>query len=180
MNTKIRTHYKLDSESKGFVFKMLAMGETLQSIANEVKSRFDIDLSLPSIHHYKSKYPARIEATRLEIKENINKEIPITNIEIRMYIRQKLLNDLMDNLWVEVPVMDNQGNIKTDKENNPVMKKVAKGNHDSVNKILDSAANEMREVFGDKDNDFERLFSFLKHGAREAKEVAVFGGVLKK
>ena len=134
------TPYKLKEVHKQLIFQYFAVNETASNIVRILQANYNIHVCLTAICYYSDKYPEKIAAYQEKLKRDFE-VIPSANKYWRLYTRHKLILDLLDHLWVEVPVMNTRtGEIVRDKEGEIVFKTLLKGNHAVVNTLLDSQA----------------------------------------
>lgn len=151
---------KLKPEHKDLILQYFAVNETPVNIQNILQSKHSISLRVHAITYYRDKYPEKIAAYQEKLKRDFS-VIPSANKYWRIYTRHKLILDLLDHLWVEVPVMNTKtGYIVLDKDGKIVFKTLLKGNHAVVNTLLDSQAKELEE-YGLEDETKTDLFKRL-------------------
>lgn len=139
MNTNENTKHKLKPEHKTILIQLLADFYGNVDAIEYFKKEFDIEMTSGNISFYRKNHEADIIQQRESLNERLL-AIPIANKFYRLEERQKLLDDLMENLWYEdVKMKGNQ--IAYDSDGNPIVLKI-KGNHGAANQIMDSVQKE--------------------------------------
>jgi len=137
---KKNTENKLTGEHKAILIQLLADFYGNDEVIKYFKREFNIKMSSGNVSFYRKTHESDI----IQQRESLNKRllaIPIANKFYRIEQRQKLVDDLFKNLWLEdVKMKGNQ--IAYDKDGNPKMVKI-KGNHNVINKLLDSIQKEL-------------------------------------
>lgn len=156
----IQKPWKLKDAHKQVIFQYFAVNETATNIVQLLQTNYNVHVGLTAVCYYRDKYPEKIAAYQEKLKRDFE-VIPSANKYWRLYTRHKLILDLLNHLWVEVPVMNTvTGEIVRDKKGEIVFKTLLKGNHNVVNQLLDSQAKELEEYeFDDekKTDLFKRL-----------------------
>lgn len=132
---------KLKAQHKRDIVNMLAMFESAPDIVQYLKDEYGVEVSERAVRYYNHKRQAEIRELRLQFSLELQ-TIPVANKFARIQIRQNLVNNLLRHLWLDDPKIY-EGKIVTDDDGNPVI--VKKGNHDVINKILDSISKELGE-----------------------------------
>jgi len=147
----------ITGELKEFIVAQYAAFESAPAIQTMVQERFEIIVPVSSIRKVKSRDKALVDEARERLRKQLDK-IPLANAYWRLLERQKLINDLKKNgLW--------------DKDENG--KDTNNGRHLLINKILDSAAEEFKQVLNiNVDTDAINVLNmniddFMKHLDKE-------------
>ncbi len=151
---------KLNPQHKELILQYFAVNEAPLNIVKILQEKHSITLKPHAVTYYRDKYPEKIADYQEKLKRDFE-VIPSANKYWRLYTRHKLILDLLNHLWVEVPVMNTKtGEIVRDKKGEIVFKTLLKGNHNVVNQLLDSQAKELEEyeIDDEKKTDlFKRL-----------------------
>ena len=138
-NTKGLGANKLSSEHKIILIQLLADFYGNDEVIEYFKLEYDIEMVSSNVSFYRKNKEKEIIETRKKLNERLL-AIPIANKFYRLEHRQKLLDDLEDNLWYEdYKIKNNQ--IAYDGNGKPIMLKI-KGNHGAANQIMDSVQKE--------------------------------------
>lgn len=129
MAKKGNTRHKLSDLHKEIIINMLAAFFEGHEIRKHLKEQFGVTVKAPTITYYKRQYVDEILEARREYNRFLG-VTPIANKTNRIRIRQNLVDDLLQ-----------EGNLWCHEQTKFGMKK--KGNHNHVNKILDSVQNEL-------------------------------------
>lgn len=157
-------YHKLKPLHKDLILQYFAVNETPTNIVNILRQKYSINIKLHSITYYRDKYPEKILAYQEKLKRDFS-VIPSANKYWRLYTRHKLILDLLDHLWVEVPVMNTRtGEIIRDKDGEIVFKTLLKGNHGVINVLLDSQAKELEEYDIEDDTKTDLFKRLLDRG----------------
>lgn len=133
--------YKLNGEHKEFVINKLALHCGVTEIAEALKSEFGVDVTPQNIAFYKKNYETEWRKQREYFNLNIAEIEPFADKANRVLQRGELIRDLMKHLWLEdVKIKNNV--ILRDGDNKIELFKL-KGNHDVINKLLDSIHKEL-------------------------------------
>ena len=169
---------KLSTTDQKIVKQMLAEGERNREIIKFFRETKDISLADSSITWYRTKYPDEIQSIREQFAAKI-RYIPISNKYYRIKTLQRLLDDIMDHLWVQEPVMDmkNRGQYAKDKDGNVIYKKILRGNHSVAVQILKTCKEEMDEMSGRDGLSSDFLMKFLKLRGKSFDEFVLYGKI---
>ena len=130
---------KLNKEHKAVLIQLLADFYGNEEAIEYFKQEYNLKMASSNISWYRKNHEADIIQQRESLNERLL-AIPIANKFYRLEERQKLLDDLMENLWYEdVKMKGNQ--IAYDSDGNPIVLKI-KGNHSAANQIMDSVQKE--------------------------------------
>lgn len=130
---------KLSGPQKAILIQLLADFYGNEEVIEYFKREHNIEMVSSNVSFYRKNKEKEIIKTRGKLNDRLL-AIPIANKFYRLEERQKLLDDLMDNLWYEdIKMKGNQ--IAYDKDNNPIVLKI-RGNHGAANQILDSVFKE--------------------------------------
>lgn len=120
-------------ELKEFIVAQYAAFEMPKKIQALVLERFKITVPIDSIRKVKSRDAGLIDEARERLKKQLD-AIPLANVFWRIKQRQDLIDDIKNK-------NDGTGLWWKDKDG------IEKGNHLVINKLLDSAAEEFKQVF---------------------------------
>ena len=138
--------YKLKPQHKELIFQYFAVNETATNIVKILQTKYSISVGITAVCYYRDRYPERI----VEYQESLKRDftvIPSANKYWRIYTRHKLILDLLDHLWCEVPIHNKKtGAIIYDDDGEIVYQRLLKGNHSVINQLLDSQAKELEEM----------------------------------
>jgi hypothetical protein len=140
MAKKKITANKLETKHKFEVIQMLAAFEKPKTIVEHLKATHGIVVTERNVYYYLENRSEDIEIERERLRADLL-SIPIANGFIRLRIRQKLIEDLVENLWFKVPVTRN-GTAIAGADGIPKVMKL-RGNHGLINSILDSIFREL-------------------------------------
>lgn len=174
---KEKTTYKLDKVHKEMIIQMLAEGERPRDILAQLE-KSDIRLDPSTITWYKNNYQDEILQLQQEYEAKV-KYIPISQRYYRLKTYQRLLDDIMDHLWIEEPMLDTHGRIRKDTGGNIVMKKLMRGNHMTAVRILEAAGKEMEEMSGPGGFAGDFMMRFLKLRGKDFDEFVMYGKMPK-
>lgn len=135
-----KTSSKLTERQKSIVISLLGAYFSRNEVVAIFKEEYDIELSYQAVDWYWHNKQDEIKAKREKFDDE-NEPLPITKKKYRLSVRQKLVNDLIKHLWYEKPLMQ-RGMPVADDDGNAIVLKLF-GNHDAINKILDSAQKEL-------------------------------------
>ena len=139
--TKSKDLYqKVPHDIKALIYYMFALWYKPKEVINELKKEHDFDLSYDLAYYYLTKHEKEWMQIRYSIEEDPKRYLKLANKFCRLEEREKLVNDLKENLWEEIPLVINNVQIY-DKDNNKVMVK-SRAKHDMINKLLDSIQKE--------------------------------------
>jgi hypothetical protein len=129
------TSNKLADLHKQLIIQMLGAWCSNAETTEHIKAEFGICVTTQNVQYYRNQRKAEIEEAREEFKKNLE-IIPIANKAKRIEIRQRLVDNLLTHLWLEIPAEKRSGGktLEWIKE---------KGNHSLINQILDSVKAEM-------------------------------------
>jgi len=131
---------KLNDYQKNLIIKLLGAYFTVQETVDVLRDKYEVELTYQAVYWYWRNRNDEILLARKHFDLKID-VIPITNKINRLKERQMLIDDLKKHLWYEKPLLRN-GNPVADDDGNPILLKLT-GNHESINKVLDSAQKEL-------------------------------------
>lgn len=143
MTQRKNTANKLSQKHKHEIIQMLAAFEKPKTIVEHLKAHHGIRVTERNIYFYLESRDEDIESERERIRHDL-RAIPIVNLFYRLMERQRLLDDLKNHLWIEVPLTRNDKAIIDENGNPKIVKK--RGNHSVINQLLDSAAKELQPL----------------------------------
>lgn len=166
--------WKMSEELKVLVKQKFAEFYRPTEVQEWLLNEHNLSIHISNIMRYRDRNLDDIKKIRETLRGKIS-EIPVSNKYYRQKIRQRLVDDLLDNLWIEVPVMDKNGNMQKDDDGNVITKKVQKGNHSVVAQVLRDAMEEMAEFGGEEGGVLDFYQHFLKLRGKEFDEFVMFG-----
>ena len=131
---------KLSGQQKALVVKLLGAYFTVTETLEILLKDYDIELTYAAVYWYWKHHQDEIKQQRNLFDDKVE-VLPITDKIYRLYQRQYLIDDLRKHLWYEKPLL-RHGKPVADKDGKPIVLKLT-GNHESINKILDSAQKEL-------------------------------------
>ncbi len=131
---------KLNDYQKNLIIKLLGAYFTVQETVDVLRDKYEVELTYQAVYWYWRNRNDEILTARKDFDLKID-VIPITSKINRLKERQMLIDDLKKHLWYEKPLLRN-GNPVADDDGNPILLKLT-GNHESINKVLDSAQKEL-------------------------------------
>ncbi len=137
---KKNTGNKLKGEHKAILIQLLADFCGNDEVIEYFKREFNIEMSSGNVSFYRKTHEKDI----IQQRESLNKRmlaIPIANKFYRIEQRQKLMDDLFENLWFEDVKMKNNQIVY--KANGIAERFKLKGNHNIINNLLDSTQKEL-------------------------------------
>ena len=133
--------YKLSGEHKEFIINKLALHCGQAEIVEAIKEAYNIDISPQGVDHYKKNYERDWRARREYINKHIAEIEPFADKSLRVQQRGELIRDLVKHLWFEDVKM--KGNTVIYDVDGRAERFKLKGNHDVINKLLDSIHKEI-------------------------------------
>lgn len=130
---------KLSGTHKDILIQLLADFYGNDEVIEYFKQEHNITMASGNVSFYRKNHEKDI----IKKRKSFNKRllaIPIANKFYRLEERQKLLDDLKNNLWCEVVKMKD-GQVVLDEKGNQTVFRL-KGNHGIANQIMDSVQKE--------------------------------------
>lgn len=125
---------KVKKRHKDELKVMLAQDFTQADVHRHWQDKMSLEVDPSLVSYYAEQFSEQIMDMRTRYNEQLITQAPISTKEYRLRIFQRLLDDIMANLWLTIPKV--QRNVEKDGALTYEVIDILKGNHDIATKIL--------------------------------------------